>query len=81
MITSTLHSLGFLGYNFLPQGSLGLWGSNALFQVLDAIDRKIELHKKKKALLEELFKSLLHKLMTGEIRVEELDLAALRKDE
>ena len=42
--------------------------------VLDAIERKIDLHQRKRAVLEELFKSLLHKLMTGEIRVGELDL-------
>ncbi len=45
--------------------------------VLDAIDRKIALHRKKRAVLEELFKALLHKLMTGEIRVSDLDLSAL----
>ena len=44
---------------------------------MDAIDRKIELHRKKKQVLEELFKALLHKLMTGEIRVADLDLSAL----
>jgi type I restriction enzyme S subunit len=48
-----------------------------IVEILNAIDRKIELHKKKKALLEELFKSLLHKLMTGEIRVADLDLSAI----
>ena len=42
--------------------------------ILDAIDRKIDLHRKKRAVLEELFKALLHKLMTGEIRVRDLDL-------
>lgn len=45
--------------------------------ILDALDRKITLHKQKRAVLEELFQSLLHKLMTGEIRVSELDLSAL----
>ncbi len=45
--------------------------------ILDAIDRKIELHRKKRGVLEELFKALLHKLMTGEIRVADLDLSAL----
>ncbi|AUM00784.1 hypothetical protein B4966_11855 [Rhodocyclaceae bacterium] len=45
--------------------------------ILDAIDRKIELHRKKRQVLEELFKTLLHKLMTGEIRVADLDLSAL----
>ena len=43
-----------------------------IVSVLDAIDRKIDLHRKKRAVLEELFKTLLHKLMTGEIRVGEL---------
>jgi type I restriction enzyme S subunit len=45
--------------------------------ILDAIDRKIDLHKRKRAVLGELFKALLHKLMTGEIRVADLDLSAL----
>jgi type I restriction enzyme S subunit len=45
--------------------------------ILDAIDRKLDLHKQKRAVLDELFNTLLHKLMTGEIRVEELDLSAL----
>ena len=44
--------------------------------ILDAIDRKIDLHRRKHAVLEELFKALLHKLMTGEIRVGELELSA-----
>ena len=44
---------------------------------LDAVDRKIDLHRRKRAMLEELFKVLLHKLMTGEIRVGELELDGL----
>lgn len=48
--------------------------------ILDALDRKIDLHKRKKAVLEELFRSLLHKLMTGEIRVSDLDLSALPEE-
>jgi type I restriction enzyme S subunit len=47
--------------------------------VLDAIDRKIDLHKRKRAVLDELFKSLLHKLMTGEIRLADLDISALNR--
>jgi type I restriction enzyme S subunit len=49
--------------------------------ILDAIDHKIELHRKKRAVLEDLFKALLHKLMTGEIRVDELDLSVLDRVE
>ena len=48
-----------------------------IVRLLDAIDQKVALHKKKRELLEDLFKSLLHKLMTGEIRVSDLDLSAL----
>ncbi len=49
--------------------------------ILDAIDRKIDLHKRKSAVLEELFQALLHKLMAGEIRVTDLDLSALQPAE
>ncbi|VWC40474.1 Type-1 restriction enzyme EcoKI specificity protein [Burkholderia arboris] len=45
--------------------------------ILEAIDRKIDLHQKKRAALEELFKSLLHKLMTGDLSVSDLKLSAL----
>jgi type I restriction enzyme S subunit len=45
--------------------------------ILDAIDRKIDLHQRKRAVLDAIFKALLHKLMTGEIRVADLDLSAL----
>lgn len=45
--------------------------------LLSAIDDKITLHKRKKAALEALFTSLLHQLMTGKIRVGDLDLSAL----
>ena len=45
--------------------------------VLDAIDRKIELHRRKRTVLDDLFNALLYKLMTGEIRVADLDLSAL----
>ena len=40
--------------------------------ILNAIDRKIDLHRRKRAVLEELFKTLLHKLMTREVPVAEL---------
>ena len=45
--------------------------------ILDAIDRKIDLHRRKRIVLEELFKGLLHKLMAGEIRVGESERASL----
>ena len=39
-----------------------------IVSILDAIDRKIDLHRRKRVVLDDLFKALLHKLMTGEIR-------------
>ena len=48
-----------------------------IVEILDALDRKITLHQRKRAVLDDLFKALLHKLMTGEIAVAELDLSAL----
>ena len=46
-----------------------------IIAILDAIDRKIDLHRRKRAVLDDLFKALLHKLMTGEMRVDDLDLS------
>ena len=45
--------------------------------VLDAIDRKLDLHRRKRTTLEKLFKALLYKLMTREVRVGELDLESV----
>jgi type I restriction enzyme, S subunit len=52
-----------------------------IVDILEAIDRKIAVHREKRAVLEELFKALLHKLMTGEISVNDLDLAALQTNQ
>lgn len=46
-------------------------------RVIGSLDRKIELHRRKGDVLNQLFDSLLHKLMTGEVSVEDLDLSAL----
>ena len=48
--------------------------ANEIVAILDTIDRNIDLHRRKRDVLDELFKSLLHKLMTREIRVGELGL-------
>ena len=52
----------------------GLKEQREIVAILDAIDRKISLHRQKRAALEVLFKAMLHKLMT---RVNELDLSAI----
>ena len=46
---------------------------------LKTIDQKIELHTKKKQKLEELFRTLLHQLMTAEISVNDIDLSFLKE--
>jgi type I restriction enzyme, S subunit len=48
-----------------------------IVSLLEALERKIDLHRRKRTVLGELFKNLLHKLMTGEIRTADLDLSAL----
>ena len=51
-------------------------GQREIVAILDTIDRKIGLHRKKRVMLDDLFKALLHKLMTGEIRTTDLDLSS-----
>lgn len=47
--------------------------------ILEAIDRKIDLHQRKGTVLDEIFKALVNKLMTGEVRVDDLDLLQLNQ--
>lgn len=42
--------------------------------ILSAVDKKIEVEGKRKATLKKLFKIMLHKLMTGEIRVKDVEI-------
>jgi type I restriction enzyme S subunit len=46
----------------------------SIVEALDKIDRKISVHERKHATLQELFKTLLHELMVGQIRVHKLDI-------
>jgi type I restriction enzyme, S subunit len=46
-------------------------------RVIGSLDRKIDLHRRKGEVLDQLFISLLHKLMTGDVSVEDLNLSAL----
>jgi len=45
-----------------------------IIHILSAIDRKIETEEQHKAALQALFQSMLHQLMTGQVRVKEVDL-------
>jgi type I restriction enzyme S subunit len=42
--------------------------------ILSTVDKKIEIEERRKATLKELFKTMLHKLMTGEIRVKDVEI-------
>lgn len=48
--------------------------------ILSAIDRKIHLHQRKRAVVDEVFKSVLNKLMSGQVRAADLDLSALQAE-
>jgi type I restriction enzyme S subunit len=43
-------------------------------EILQIIDQKIEIEKKKKELYEELFKTMLHKIMNQEIDIEKIEV-------
>ena len=42
--------------------------------ILSTIDRKIEIEQRRKELLKQLFKTMLHKFMSGEIRLKEVEI-------
>jgi type I restriction enzyme, S subunit len=48
-----------------------------IVELLETIDQKISLHNKKKEILEELFQTVLYKLMTGQLLVNDLGQSAL----
>lgn len=49
--------------------------ASEIVDILSSIDRKIALHKQKRIVLEELFKSMLLNVMTGEISIAELNMS------
>lgn len=52
----------------------GLEEQKEMVSILKTIDRKIFAHQRKRTMLQELFRTLLNQLMTGEIRVSDLDI-------
>ena len=42
--------------------------------ILSTVDKKTEIEERRKATLKELFKTMLHKLMTGEIRLKDVNI-------
>ncbi|HEY0382872.1 MAG TPA: restriction endonuclease subunit S [Candidatus Elarobacter sp.] len=57
----------------------GVTEQSEISETLDAIDQKIDVHKRKKDLLDELFRALLNGLMTGAVSASNLDLNALHE--
>ena len=51
-----------------------------IVKMLETIDYKIDLHQRKYSVLNALFQSLLHKLLIGEIRADDLDLGDENED-
>jgi type I restriction enzyme S subunit len=47
---------------------------NEIVSILTKLETKISVHERKRTTLQELFKTLLHQLMTGQIRVHNLDI-------
>lgn len=70
--TGTRRKAAMTVFAFLNQHG----GQGEMVSIIDAIGRKIDLYPFKHAVLEDLFKVLLHKLMRGEVQVRELDLTA-----
>lgn len=73
-------------YNASLSATIPIWFPTCSEQrnvvyILDTIDRKILLQKRKKLVLERLFNALLDKLMAAEIRVSQLDLSVLGEAE
>jgi type I restriction enzyme S subunit len=50
-----------------------------IVQILESIDEKLAKATRKRQILEELFRTLLHQLMTAQIRVHDLDLSEMEK--
>lgn len=59
----------------LPVPALGEQAEIA--STLRTVERKMEVHRRKFSLLEQLFRTLLHDLMTGRIRTDDIDLSTL----
>lgn len=67
---------GFLRGLLIPLPSLQ--EQKEIAEIVDSIEQKIQLHERRKAVLESLFKALLHKLMSGEIHASDLDLSRMQ---
>jgi type I restriction enzyme S subunit len=72
--SSTIAHLPEAQLKALPIPRPSLNEQHEIAGILQTIDRKISVHERKRDTLRELSKSLLHQLMTGQIRVDKLDI-------
>ncbi|MEX2280853.1 MAG: restriction endonuclease subunit S [Gemmatimonadota bacterium] len=72
--TTNLASINSTKLKAFPVPLPPLDEQRAIISTLQAIDRKIDVHERKRATLKELFNALLDELMTGRIRVADLDI-------
>lgn len=75
--TTNLASINSTKLKAFPLVLPSLDEQDEIVGILQAIDHKIDLHNQKRAVLDELFKTLLHKLITGEVQVSQIDLSGL----
>jgi type I restriction enzyme S subunit len=74
--TTNLATINSTKLKALPVPLAPMEEQREIVRILETIDRKIEVHQRKYAVLRELFDTLLHDLMTGRIRVPESLVAA-----
>ena len=61
-------------WRFQRGNKMAACGKKEIAGILQTIDRKISVHERKRAALTDLFQTLLHQLMTAQIRVDKLDI-------
>jgi len=66
-------NLGFLGSFKIPLPS-SIDEQKKIIQIIASLIKKIEVHASKRDVLQDLFRTLLHQLMTAQIRVHDIDL-------
>jgi type I restriction enzyme S subunit len=72
--SSTIEHLPATQLKRIPIPNPLLDEQNEIAAILQTIDRKISVHERKRAALSDLFQTLLHQLMTAQIRVDKLDI-------
>lgn len=81
-IGTSAHGTRRIGSSSLTKWKLplpGIFEQQIIASMLFAVERKIEVEEKRKQSLDIFFKSLLHDIMTGKVRVRDLDLSRVEE--